>query len=456
MKRALLTVFVLWLVLLGGNYALYLLVLPVRVLHHIVITAVLGVWIWRHGLPKTALNGPLLLAGVWVLISALLSIDPRMALENGWFWLNHSLLFLVLVDWIQRGRLLTLLRAHFVAGALLALVGLIEYALQPGTRVSSLLLLQDSTGAYAAPLLVLTIGWYLSACAEWPIRQQRFFALALIVALIGLLLVNNTRGALLSAVVGAAVLALLELKLSRCWLMAGAALVAAAVVGISAISLLPGRVSGDQHRVALWSAALYMTADYPLHGVGLGLFGSAFNTLYSTRPEQYALGAHNAILNTVAELGAPGLLVGALVVIVFLLHVPRQRTTIQNAALAALAGIAVHSLVDNFPDTSIVSLILLLAALLTPIESAEKFSPFLKYALVTSLLLCGLFLLRADEAQFAYERSLINGSVADAQRAIALDPTLTLYDLQLQRLAGDELPRVTRDFALVGYARYWR
>ncbi len=80
-----------------------------RVFHHAATSLLLAAWLGvrllrRRGLPPTPLNPVLYIGvGVWF-ASALLSIDPRMALENLWFPITHLLLFFVMVDLIQLGR----------------------------------------------------------------------------------------------------------------------------------------------------------------------------------------------------------------------------------------------------------------------------------------------------------------------------------------------------------------
>lgn len=449
--------FILWLVLLGGNYALYLVALPIRIAHHLIITFVLVYWLWKYGLPKTRLNWALLASNGIVFISALTAIDQRMALENAWFWLTNTLLFLLFVDWVQRGHTEKMMRAHFIAGALLVIGGLVEYAVHPGERIASLLLIISTTGAYAAPLVVLLAGWLLKNRTN---RYVKLYSL-LLIGLGILVLMNNSRGAIVSLAIGMTVLATLELNNKARWLKICflAALVIASVI-ILVTSLLPGRITGDEYRADLWRAAAYMTNDYPLHGVGPGLFGLSYNTVYTDRAEQYAQGAHNFLLNTAAELGVPGFVAAILIGFLFLQQLPKQRTTLQNAALAALMGIAVHSLTDNFSDTSFVSLALLLAAMLTETQPRgvviERWRSQGRLALVGGLLICAGLLLRSDFAQNYYDLSIMYGSLPAAQIAAQMDAGMHLYDLQVERLAVGAPPLLSTDFAMVGYARYWR
>ena len=53
---------------------------------------------------------------VWF-ASALLSLDPRMALENVWLPLTKLLLFFVMVDLLQSGRETLLIETQFLLAA---------------------------------------------------------------------------------------------------------------------------------------------------------------------------------------------------------------------------------------------------------------------------------------------------------------------------------------------------
>src|SRR5215211_4060726 len=90
-----------YLVFIGGS-AYYSLIFPIRQLHHILISILIIFWLVvrfrRGGFPQTPLNWPIAAAVVVWVLSALLSIDPRMAFENLWFLLIHVVFFFVLVD----------------------------------------------------------------------------------------------------------------------------------------------------------------------------------------------------------------------------------------------------------------------------------------------------------------------------------------------------------------------
>jgi O-antigen ligase len=130
---------------------------------------------------------------------------------------------------------------------------------------------------------------------------------------------------------------------------------AALYIGIDAMI---GRFALDKllqdGRPQYWGSVLRMIADFPLAGVGLGVFGQVFQA-YDTVGMEYALvHAHNDFLEFAGELGIAGflLLAGA----VFFLFGDAVRTwferrnpEIKSLALGGIISVAallVHSLTD--------------------------------------------------------------------------------------------------------------
>src|SRR4051812_33751777 len=81
----------------------------------------------RRGLPITPLNIAVYVGvGLWF-VSALLSLDPRLALENLWVPRADLLLFFVMVDLLQSGQEGMLVETQFLLAALVVLLGLIQF-----------------------------------------------------------------------------------------------------------------------------------------------------------------------------------------------------------------------------------------------------------------------------------------------------------------------------------------
>lgn len=456
-----LTAFVLYIAFIGGSFAPYHLALPVRVFHHLALTAILVHFLWRHRLPSTPLTTPLLLFIPSLLLSSITSIDPRMSLEYLWHWLTNILLFFVLVSLIRRGHAETLFNAHFLAAGVILAVVLVEFFTAPEKRAAGAFFTVNLTGAYVAALIVPS--WV------WAKLDRRWLLMLLPYGLLFVLLVNESRGAFLS--VGAAWVAYMVLtyRVSRRTLVKSAAVISGVFVLILAVSNRNGHIAGDVFRLDLWRSALNMFYDRPIMGVGPGLFGQAYR-LYGTSGQDNFMGAHNLLLNTAAELGIAGLAGSGLTALNFMGVLFRKRSRRQNAVLAALIGIGAQNLVDGFISQNFAFLVALYAAYLVadlPHKQTEESWQFrwLKFGLTGALLSYVLVLGKMDYAQMWYELSLRNRDTQTAANAVYLDPDLRLYHLNLVRLQKTPLILGMFDstirpetnwpvYSLVNFARY--
>ncbi|MBC6935897.1 MAG: hypothetical protein DWB42_08635 [Chloroflexi bacterium] len=493
MRRIFFILLAIYLVFLGGS-TYYTLVFPIRVFHHALVTLLLLLWLAsrlrrRQGLPQTPLNPPLYAAVlVWV-FTALTSIDPRSAFENLWFQSTHVLFFFALVELFRRGYQRLVLETQFLLAALVVFLSGVELAswyfglgFIPGTqtgwidvigpgvwlplelpRLSLAMNISTLLAGYVAPLVILSAAWALTAR-----RQYRAALWGLAGAVLVVLLLTLSRGGLLSLAVAAGTLAVIRLsqtpaitrRLSpRLLLGAAGGFGAAAILLFLIISLRSetGREWGDAGRLDMWRSAVEITRDYPLTGVGPGLFGRAFRSYRSPALVQDKLAsAHNAYLNTAAETGLPGIVVslwlGAAFLRAWLANWRRSdsvgRKIRLEAALAGLVGLGVHSLVDVFTITPIVLLCLLLAAYaITPLPESKVLKepprythPALAAAALVIIVLYGVWFVPLDRAQSLYQDSLAGGASAleNVQAAIELDPALKLYPLHRDYLTGDQ------------------
>jgi hypothetical protein len=97
-------------------------------------------------------------------------------------------------------------------------------------------------------------------------------------------------------------------------------------------------------RADYWSVAWKTAAEAPLHGSGAGTFDLAW---YRERPGQVAVrDAHSLYLETLAELGIPGLLLLSAVLIVPLAAVRSRRDWAAASAAGAYAAYLVHAGLD--------------------------------------------------------------------------------------------------------------
>ncbi|HVU13940.1 MAG TPA: O-antigen ligase family protein [Phototrophicaceae bacterium] len=495
LKRYLFIFIAAYFVLFGGTY--YYEIFAVRVFQHIFTTVVLAIWlilrlIKRRGLPLTPLNRLLYLGVIAWFISAIFSLDPRMALENLWFPITNLLFFFVMVDLLQSGQEGLLTETQFLLGALvviLAGVQLGSYLFGWGFGTPTIgwvsVLGPDLRFPLVAPRLYVPIGvstWLaayvtpiiiLAAAWGWAARRRAgrnaLWVLALLLVII--MLLTGSRGGLVSFGAGAAALLVLEglrservRQLARRYaiplLIVVVVIAAAGTLVLIRVSADPGHSSGDVLRFDLWRGALGITREYPFLGVGPGLFGRAYRLIRDPTYVDNRLGtAHNFYLNSLAENGIIGALI-ALALGVILLRIwwkqwrsadTPSRAIHLEGAFAALIGFGVQSFFDTFTGMPLVLLALgLIAYCVTSTRS--KLDPPLKGSLLAgaaSLVIVlgfGVGLLRSDQAQAAFING-VKGDPAQAEQAVALDPSLHLYTLEVAystALTGDTAQAISQ------------
>lgn len=422
--------FVAYMAIAGGNFMLYSTVLPLRIFHHVMVSAVLIFWLLKYGLPATPMVGAFVAMAVSVILSALASDDKRMALEFAWHWLVNGALGLVVIDWFRHSDHKTLFKAQFMVTGFIAATCILEFALYM-TRPGGAFFNINLAGGYLAVMAVPAF-----AHAETSQDGMSKVLLYGLCGLIGLALaLNQSRGALVALAVSIAVYETLQ----NATLKRVITTVSFAGVLLAGVVMMSERVSSslsDIVRLDLWRVAANLIEQRPL-GVGPGLFGQAYQT-FGESGEWRFTGAHNLYLNIGAELGGVGLAAGAASLLTFLYTIAfRKRTARQNASLAALAGIAAHMAVDNFTSQSYAFLIALFVAHVV-YEVQPGFSLWrLRWVASAAIIVGAFYLLHFDRAQIAYERSLSNGSYSAALEAAVLDPYNRLYQINLSRAGHD-------------------
>lgn len=218
------------------------------------------------------------------------------------------------------------------------------------------------------------------------------------------LILTQSRGAWFAAAL--AVLLLLVLRWPRLrWLALVALVAGVALLPLAGLALLVDTVGGTadgagsgyglNDRLEIWQRAVWAQHDYPLAGIGLGLFDRVIPVRYPYPRPSLGAGvphAHNLLLQVGVDLGVPGLvfyLALLLVVAAMLVHLLRRRPgagerearepdtmrrglcwSLAAGAAAALTAMLVHGLVD------------------TPLWGMKlAFLPWLIIALVTNLFL---------------------------------------------------------------------
>ena len=442
--------FGLYMALIGGNWIAYHLILPIRIAHHILLTVFLVWWLFKRGLPDTPMILPIGLLALVVGLSGVNAIDRRMALEYGWHWLTNWLLFLYLIDAIRPEQGDSYFLAMFAAGGLLSASCIIEWMLSMGTsRPAGMFGVINLTGAFLAALIVPAVGWAIATQN----RTERGWLIGLTALLTIAVVLNQSRGPVLSIVLALNVFAFLTLKthplLKMSFGVGVMGLCAWIVVGLSA---QPQHSSGDVVRLDLWKAGGELLMDYPT-GVGAGLFPQAYHLLTSSG-DRYT-GAHNYYINLGAELGAPGLAASAAFCLVALyVLIGQKRTMRENAVLAALVGVLAQMVGDNYPAQNWTFLLsLYLAYLLREARLFNQPIPVLvNRLLIYALLVYGLLFANWDIAQFHYEKALQLHSPDEIEAALAFDPHNRLYALEAERFHNPAIV-ISSDYAITNFAR---
>lgn len=496
LQRSLLMIFVLYITFLGGT-AYPDLVFIHRVVLQVVMILVLGIWMLRLLLkgrpwPATPFDLALGILVIWLFITTIFSTDTRVSLEALWTLLVHIALFYWLVDLMQHGRQRWIFEALFIAAGVVVMVSVLEFVswylglrfagftqnwLEIGGlddpipplihRVSLAFNVSTILANYIALLLPLVLGWAFSVQQ----KDYRTGLLMLFAGLGGVLVLTFSRGGWMGAMVGVGVFIAFQLRRSPRFshllrpkvfipLVGGGVLLFGAFLVI--FSTRSNRSEGDAGRVDMWRSAIEMIGDDPLTGVGVREFGTVFRELRDPAIAQDKLvAAHNVVLNTGAEIGIPGILILLSLSALFLQQwwqgwqaAPPGRQIRLEGILAALAGFAVHSMVDIFTLTANVLPILIIAAYVVaghhspqnqakPETAKNSIQRWVRVPALAILMAYFVWFIQLDRAYYQLLRSMLDigqddlASALDrAERARDLDPHLGIYDLHRAYVLG--------------------
>jgi O-antigen ligase len=389
-------------------------------------------------LPRTAADTPLLAFAVWSLLSASFAASPARSHEDAKKLLLLFLFYLgveVLTRGDERRRVLDALLMGGLALTTLMVVqhhflgfdrldrrphGFLGHYMSASGEAMAVLLLAVARLAFEprrarardlwlAGLLALGVAVVAAfdAAGHGTLPTRLFVALlALAAAAVGLsrspaveaaaaalplavaplaawaLVVSQTRGAWLGAIVGLAALALL--RAPRLLLAVGAAVLALLLVHPAALrDRLTVADASSVDRYYMWQAGLDMIADRPVFGQGPGMILSSYPRYrWPEAPNRLAPHLHNNLLQFAAERGLPALAFFgwcALVVAGTALRqarpaVPRGRPEPDAAgALAVLAAVFAAGLFEyNLGDSEVLMLVLLAVAVPFALERARR------------------------------------------------------------------------------------
>lgn len=501
--RLQLVLLALYFLFIGGT-SRYQTLYPFRVSHHIIVTLLLGLWLFQRirtkkGLPSTPLNLPLFAAiGVWFLTSAT-SIDPRMAFEHIWFPITFVMFYFVIVDFFQRGRGKLIMETFFLMATLLVFITGLEIAswyfglgILPGTnigwfdvgiiipphlpQVTLAMGITTLLAGFTVPVIFVTATWAMTVRRT---DHRRVLSL-LVILLVGVLILTYSRGGLMAFLGGCATFGItralqhprLLQRVSRKMIIgAGVVIIIVGILGFVALTLPLGIGNSDEGRLDMWQSAVEMTSDHPLTGVGPGLFGRAFREYRDPIIARDKLAsAHNAYLNLASETGIIGIAVGIFLATTLATATLRtwhaakgknQRLRVEGM-FVALVALGIHSFVDVFTITPINMVLIVIVAyvvtghrtVIDPIP-AGKMPPAI--ALFGIVIVYGFVQLQWDRAQSLYESSFgrpNSEAITLTKQAQEIDPHLRLYQLHEAYLVGQRTGNIEDiDTAIHDYER---
>lgn len=208
--------------------------------------------------------------------------------------------------------------------------------------------------ALALPVAAALALW--RAPAVWPTWTRVISGLAAALILLALVL-TQSRGAFLGLLAAALGMAALRWRRLR-WPAVVLIVASAAALLLIDVQVVGVLVAGIPGREEVWYRALAAIADFPLTGIGAGLFSRVVPILYpyfmlGTGPTAQATHAHNLYLQAAVDLGLPGLvsfvalLLGAAAVLIWLWRSDAGHDQpLVWGLIGSLIALAVHGLVD--------------------------------------------------------------------------------------------------------------
>jgi O-antigen ligase len=223
------------------------------------------------------------------------------------------------------------------------------------TRVSGLLIDPNHFAGELAMVTPLLLALAMLAPRRWLAVVASLAAVAFCIAIVATLSRSGWLGLLAGLLVLGVMLPGRRLQLGALVVAAAAAVLLAGLVPAISVRLGPhamGPLEMLASRWRVWSAAIAMTWDHPIVGVGIGDFANVYPA-YGIRPLS-AQHAHNLFLNLAAERGALGLAAFGLVLAVLGRALHRAwAAAMTDTGRALVAGFSagltaflVHSLFD--------------------------------------------------------------------------------------------------------------
>jgi putative inorganic carbon (HCO3(-)) transporter len=326
---------------------------------------------------RTPADWPIALLALMAPINVWTSVLPDITLPAIYRLLTGLALYYVIVNWVTTtDRLRWLSQLTVISGLLLALAALISVqwtAEGELFRVFALLynrlplLMSDAVNPNVMAGALVILFPLALALSLFGGRQFSWPLLVLVsagaVLMLAVLILTQSRGGWMGLAASLIIITLLRWRWGK-WLVLVAATSGMVVIRwLGAVSvlnalMLNNTLGGLDTRLEVWSRALYMIEDFPITGIGMGLFQEVAGVLYPfftvSRDVPHA---HNLFLQVAVDMGIPGLIAWLAIWMLAILgawQIYRYGRSTGNRVLAGLGAgllgsqiaLAVHGTVD--------------------------------------------------------------------------------------------------------------
>ncbi len=474
-----------YIILLAGGFA-GLVNFRIQAISTLFAVLVLGSWLIfralkKEGIQRSGVDWAILLFLAVQFIAVIFSEDPRRSLDHTILWLVYVLIFYFTLDLLRKGWSQDLLfRCLLLVGAVLLVFSAVDLAqlymqwkqLSAGLEFIPSFQQRVSTIVGDPNLLAAILNLLFPvALATLSLARNKIvktgIAIYLVLSIV-VLYFTDSRGGLLGSAASVGVFTFLWIflvseqakKRVKAWamwlwqhkllLLAGIVLLAAAL-GFVAWRFISFQGS-TTHAPALeardiyWQAATNAVKADPLTGAGPGMYPIYLMEIWSTPPARPYLHAHSFPFQVAAESGLLGLAAATILIIV----ITRQAWNIWNpldfqarvrwaAAVAAVLGLAAHSLVDDFfPFPAVgVLVFVFLALILSPKPEKKNEARLNPWVFAIPALATAAFSVYSLNAYYHVDKAVDLGSrgnwglaAAEMEMAAKSDPWMAFYWLQ--------------------------
>jgi len=460
---------------------------PLVAFSHLLIFALLAWWTTRRlargrWLPRTPLDLPILVFYLLNVVSTLLSVNPRVSVENLAHLTIIILVYYIVIDSLLSGwKTSDFVRPMLLVAGVLILAALAELVVWLGIwfvgtgEVSPLLTL----GEYRRRLVmgpVNVLAWYIVLLLPLALAQllsarslRARMNLGLLAICSGLVLASTlSRSGLIGMAVALATFTVMTVvartrhaRVSlRSFLRRPATIsifVVAVLLGVAllpaATNIMSARLYTVSVRFELWRAAAEIIASRPLLGGGPGTFGYLLHQVPDSNPyapDMFYNSAHNGLINVAAESGLASSFVALWLIAAVTATgwrylrdttATRYAQDIISACVAGIVGLLASTLFDVpwvFPLTTLY-VVLFSAMIVRPYCSPRPMAGLcVRGMTVAALGLVAIVLIWGDVAHFFQQRAIdalrdgrFETAITGLETSVAVDPCLTMYHFQL-------------------------